>query len=684
MLIISDSLIPVLFYFLSFLTPFLLCPWTSELFEFNKMVFVYLMTTLITGVWIIKMIIQKKIVFSRTLLDLPLIIFLSSQILSTIFSIDFRTSFLGYYSRFHGGLVSTVSYLLLYWAFTSNMDKEKVIKFLKVTILSGLFVSFYGILQHFGIDKDLWVQDVQNRVFSTFGQPNWLAAWIMAILPLSWAWGINSKIKSKEFIFSLIASSVFFATLIFTKSRSGILGFLITNFLFWLIIFLKSQEKKGILKKLLLYNFIFLIFVFIFGTPWTPNFRQIINKNYYSETTEMFSPNAPALETGGTESSEIRKIVWQGAWNLFKKYPILGTGVETFAFSYYEVRPLAHNLVSEWDFLYNKAHNEYLNFLATTGLVGLTSYLFLSGAILFLLFKKIQDKNETTEFKNYHLAFLSGFTGILITNFFGFSVVPVALLFFLFPAFSLSLEINQSLPKPKQLALTHPQKVLIVLTLSLSVYLIYLIFQYWSADKLYNQGKNLNDQGKYSQARGSLVKAIEKSPQEAIFWDEISQIDTNLANLLLEGKDEKNAQKFAGQALSEIEKAKTLSYRNLNIRRDESTLYLKLSSLNPNYLQKALNSFLATSVLSPTDAKVFYNVGLTYARLGETKKAQETLEKTIQMKANYRDARFALALIYEDLKKYEEAKSQLEYILKYIEPDDKLVKDELTSLNAQK
>jgi len=684
MLILLDNLIPVLFYFLSFLIPLFFCPWTSELFEFNKMVFVYFMTTLIAGVWIIKMIIQKKIIFRRTLLDLPLIIFLSSQILSTLSSIDFRTSFLGYYSRFNGGLLSTVSYLLLYWAFVSNFDKEKVIKFLKITVISGLLVSFYGIAQHFGIDKDLWIQDVQNRVFSTFGQPNWLAAWLIAVVPLSWAWGINSKIKSKEFIFCLIATSLFFTTLVFTKSRSGILGFFITDFLFWLIAFLKSQERKEILKKLFLYNFIFLFFVFIFGTPWTPNFKQIVNKDYRSENTPTFSPNTPALEVGGTESSEIRKIVWQGAFDLFKKYPILGTGVETFAFSYYEVRPLAHNLVSEWDFLYNKAHNEYLNFLATTGIVGLTSYLFLIGVILFLLLKKIQNKNETAEFKNYHLAFLVGFSGILITNFFGFSVVPVAFLFFLFPAFSLSLEINQFPPKPKQLELTNSQKVLIVLTLSLSAYLIYLIFQYWSADKLYNQGKSLNDQGKYPQAREFLVKAIGKSPQEAIFWDEISQTDTGLSNLLLEGKDEKNAQKFANQALTEIEKAKSLSPRNLNIRRDESTLYLKLSSLNPNYLSKALNSFIETSLLAPTDAKVFYNIGLTYARLGETKKAQETLEKTIQMKANYRDARFALALIYEDLKKYQDAKTQLEYILKYIEPNDKLVKDELTSLNAQK
>jgi putative inorganic carbon (hco3(-)) transporter len=60
----------------------------------------------------------------------------------------------------------------------------------------------------------------------------------------------------------------------------------------------------------------------------------------------------------------------KGAWELTKKYPLFGSGVETFAYSYYNVRPVEHNLVTEWDFLYNKAHNEFLNYAATTGFVG--------------------------------------------------------------------------------------------------------------------------------------------------------------------------------------------------------------------------------------------------------------------------------------------------------------------------
>jgi len=146
-------------------------------------------------------------------------------------------------------------------------------------------------------------------------------------------------------------------------------------------------------------------------------------------------PAGPALETGGTESGAIRKIVWKGAIEIWKHYPVFGTGVETFAYSYYKFRPVEHNLVSEWDFIYNKAHNEYLNLAANTGTVGLLSYLFLTGTAVYLFAKKSRFE------------LLAGYAGLLVSNLFGFSVVPTQLLLLLFPAIALtqkvSLDINE-------------------------------------------------------------------------------------------------------------------------------------------------------------------------------------------------------------------------------------------------
>ncbi|TAN35170.1 hypothetical protein EPN27_04380, partial [Patescibacteria group bacterium] len=107
---------------LFFVTPLLMLPITSELFEFNKMLFIYLMTVVVLVAWTVRMIWHRKIILKRSLFDVFFILFLFSQLLSTIFSIDRHTSFFGYYGRFNGGLLSIISYMILYYAFVSNIS----------------------------------------------------------------------------------------------------------------------------------------------------------------------------------------------------------------------------------------------------------------------------------------------------------------------------------------------------------------------------------------------------------------------------------------------------------------------------------------------------------------------------------------------------------------------------------
>jgi len=183
---ICDQIIKYGFYLLFFLVPLTLTPWNYELFEFNKMLLTYVLTLFILTAWLIKMIIQKRIILKRTFLDLPLVLFLISQVIATLLSIDRHTSFWGYYSRQNGGLISTLTYLILFWAFVTHMDKKKTKKSIFYLLASATLVSLYGIAEHFGIDAQYWKQDVQTRVFATLGQPNWLAAWLVALLPLSW------------------------------------------------------------------------------------------------------------------------------------------------------------------------------------------------------------------------------------------------------------------------------------------------------------------------------------------------------------------------------------------------------------------------------------------------------------------------------------------------------------------
>ena len=421
-----QSLISIFYYLLFILIPLIWLPNTSELFEFNKLILTYILTALIAGTWAIRMIMEKRIIFKKTLLDWPILLFLLANLASLIFSIDSHTSWFGYYSRWNGGLLSLISYSLLYWAFVSNMDSKSALRTTHYALLASIAVAIYATLEHFGASISCllttgqpnvacWVQDVQNRVFATLGQPNWLAAYIAALIfiPLSYLTP-GVKYWTNLGIFVLL-----FSTLLFTKSRSGLLAFGISSIIFWGL-----TPKRLVLKGVSLWVLTVVMLTAIISNP----VRDLVFKPAAPEKT-----TGPALEVGGTESGNIRKIVWTGATRIWRsniKNLLIGTGPETFAMAYYQYRPIEHNQTSEWELLYNKAHNEFLNYLATTGILGLGSYLIL---LVFML----------KAFRRPQIAFLAGWLTILVTNFWGFSVVIMQLFLFLFPAIALTIKDDQ-------------------------------------------------------------------------------------------------------------------------------------------------------------------------------------------------------------------------------------------------
>jgi putative inorganic carbon (hco3(-)) transporter len=701
-----DRSLRLSFYLLMFLVPLILYPKTSEIFEFNKIVTVYAFTGIIVGLWLIKMTVEKKVIFRRSILDVPLILFLSAMGISTLISLDPRTSLFGYYSRFNGGLLSLLSYSLLYWAYVSNMRKRDTLTSFLVLFATTMISSVWAIFEHFGhsfsclifpdfkvFDNSCWVQDVQNRVYSTFGQPNWLAAWLAAIIPLTWVfgiwnkeYGISKEKMSKNYIqystYNILAI-LFFITLLFTKSRSGILAFAVSYFIFWSVNFYFNRQK---IKKII-FPFLFLLtglsfVILLIGTPWTPNLSGLVSKRPASNVQEVLS-KGPALETGGTESGTIRKIVWKGAFNIWRSYPVFGTGLETFAFSYYNFRPAEHNLTSEWDYLYNKAHNEYLNFMATTGTAGTLSYAILIAFSLLQLikFKSKSDFNiRNNKLINYGLP--AGYITILITNFFGFSTVPINLLFFLFPAFALTtLEQEHFRAEDQEIEkIDIFQKVGILLLTTSTLLLLHSIYSYWHSDLSYSLGNQLNASGHFMEAVNVLKPLTSDRANEPVYWDELSNATANLAVYYSENSDNTTAKKLADEAYIELKKAIDLSPASVTIKRKSAVRLISLTAIDPSYLLLAKNILEDAIRLAPTDAKLRYNLGLTYLRTGDYDNAIKTIKETIELKPDYELAHYALALMYIDQGQKDNARYELNYIIKNLNPGNKEAKRELNEL----
>lgn len=744
------------FYALFFFVPLAFAGNTSELFEFNKMWITFGCTIIVATAWISKMIINRRVAIHRTPLDIPIGLFLLSQIISTIFSMDPHVSWWGYYSRFNGGLLSTISYILLYYAFVSNLEVKHVLKSITISIVAGIIVALWGFPSHFGadptcfvfrgtFDTSCWTDAFKPtvRAFSTIGQPDWLSAYLAVLLPISMYYSLKSQGKKSSILitscFSLLAS-LFYVDLIFANARAGFVAFWVANLLFWLIIYFKNLFNKQLfLKSFLLLNACFLLLTFLFGSP-----VGAINKFTWNGLKSHFAAQAPQTpETSSvpqtiqattapqvpasnniTDSGKIRLYVWQGAIDAWKANALFGTGVETFAFAYYKYRPAGHNLTSEWDYLYNKAHNEYLNYLTTTGLLGLGSYLAFIILFVFLFGKYILTNSSHSQSENSHtnhnkqahknnqaldsghwtvdiltIALFSSWITILITNFFGFSVVIMNVFLFIIPAFVLILQNKITTDKTFSFPLgsasndVNPFQWTVVLgVIVVACILILGLFRYWYADVAYALGSNLDHVNQFEPAYQQLTQAVSAEPGEPVYQDELSINLAALSAILYDQKDTTNGAQFAQKAIALSNQVVSQHPNNVVFWKNRVRVFYTIAQGDKanqgQYYAQALQAIQKASELAPSDAKTWYNLGVLYGQTGDLQKGITVLQRVIQLKPDYKDAYFALGLFYHQLAvdkndkvtdpaMQQKAIETYQYILDHLAPDDKEVSKSL-------
>jgi O-antigen ligase len=656
-----DKAIKYTFYVLIFFTPIIFTSINYELFEFPKMLLVYAGAATVGLFWIGKSVFEKKISFAKTILFWPIILFLTANLFSTFFSVDTHTSIFGYYSRFNGGLLSTFAYLILFFALVSNFKKADTIRLLFIGLASSLIVALWGIPSHFGADptckllfgrwtSSCWTAefDPTKRIFSTLGQPNWLAAYLSLYIPLSLAFLLRSKKQNLKLLFFASAIILFWAFLL-TNSRSAALG-LFSGLLIFGGIYLWLLAKEGFKHIKFSNNHywilgIFLTFVivtFLFGSSLLGRVGEIGPlKRFLIPPQPASQSQAPttqtALATGGTESGQIRLIVWRGAFEIFKHYPLFGSGVETFAYTYYNYRPQEHNQTTEWDFLYNKAHNEYLNYLATTGLFGFLAYLSIIVGFLYFSAKKIIKKASDSE-SLIIAGILAGYVSYLVQNFFGFSVVAIALLFFLFPAAVFVIE-GERVKEFEKLLFFKLKKIykarfiLLSITLIFDFLILMLLLRIWQSDVLFAKARNAQSVGNWQSAYLLLQSAVTTLPYSEPLY--LSNLGNAAANLALETED-KNVQKKALEISFDATRQSLLSEPyNLSFWRTASQTYSLLSKFDPSLVVDSLKAAETATFLAPTDPETWYKRALIEKVASQDASASASINKALELKPDY-------------------------------------------------
>ncbi len=458
---ILDLLIEFTYLMIIFLIPLWLAYWlpTYHIFAFNKSVIFKVLISLLlffTGI---------KIIFYRVNLNLkPLKFFRKYWLVPLIFiiglsltlwnSLNPSLSFYGLMDR-QAGLVNYLFYFLWFILVSFNIltinnsqshlngkESRNIIgknlqRVIIISVFSASLVSVYGILQIFNIDFLVWSEApwLTHRIFSTLGQPNFLASYLLLLIPLS----LYLFSKSHKFLIKfmyILAASIQLIALFLSGSRGGLLSLVFMAMLFLVYLLIKTSWSR--LKK---YLAIALFILFSLVSLWS--------LNYYSNgrVHKLLNLN------GG--SSEVRLNFYQAASTAIIHRPLQGYGLENSGsvfIKYY--RPdwgVYGNVGQNTD----RAHNLILDILLTTGIFGLILY----SLYYYFFFSLLQDNLRNKGNISLNIALGLGASGYLFSLLFNFSMVTSEIYFWLFLALLIVINYTTQVAKyPRNLEKLGPPK----------------------------------------------------------------------------------------------------------------------------------------------------------------------------------------------------------------------------------
>lgn len=587
-------------------------------FEFPKTIVFRTGVLLLLLVFLLRIIFEKKIELPR--LFYKSYIFISAFLLilllgiSTAFSIAPIASLLGEYSR-QQGYISFLFYFVFFILLLLNLKtKKQILRIFVAITLTGAAVATYGILQKFGFDPFFrtWITDqFLGRIFSTIGQPNALGQFLILALPIT----MSAAIFARRSAFFLGSSLVMIAALVFTLSRSSVLGFACAIFIALILLSYYYNRVRLRIAGLCV--------LLVFLAPFS--FANIFSTNTFVSENKVLSRFT--LTGENVRSIQSRMYIWPAAIKMFQEKPVIGNGLGLFPIlypKYLDSRIYNYeNLHSTVD----KAHNEVLDMAVSSGILGVLLYISIF-IILFVEIFKFVKKKPKIEDLFFVLPPSLGIFGLFVSNIFGFSLTTHWMFFWLYLAMLISL---LSPKESKKLSLSFFKYLPVkIIACTISVLLIGILFTFTvlkpTFSEFYFRKGRLTHSSDYEfTARNYYKKAISYAPwvDRYYYWN---------AEAVL-GKPTKGT---LYDALVLIEKIPNISGRNLEYLLYKARLLDKYAeNYDKEKTSEAFEAFFEAIAYSPENPRPRYFSGNAYFRRGEFEKAIEAYEAYLKIVPEY-------------------------------------------------
>ncbi|NIM03671.1 tetratricopeptide repeat protein [bacterium] len=409
-----------------------------------KITLLHIGATIIVAAWIIKVIERGRLLENKEqrLYAIPALFFLLSGIVSFAISPFRFTSFEELTRR----VLYIGTFLIALVEFNSQ---EKVNRMFRWILAATFIAVFYGLIQFMELDPFIWKAAFGDRIFSTFGNPNFFAAFLVLVTPLLLTFFDFSELeKASRTVVSLVLVATIGIIFCFMQflgkvglMRLGSLGtqayvffvenktyafFFLLLFSLFLMVLMKMKTKK------LLVLFLFIVLINLITTRTKASYIGFVaGVSFFTLVTTLFIVPATKkqkktflavflsvliLGTGGAvtflvrqriDSVRFRVFTWLSTLEMIKDYPeegtaikstpgkelmhaFLGTGIGTFKIVYPAFRrPEIFHIEGKHNTETDHPENEFIEIWYDEGIVGFGIFLWFLLVIFFTGIKRL-------------------------------------------------------------------------------------------------------------------------------------------------------------------------------------------------------------------------------------------------------------------------------------------------------
>lgn len=336
-------------------------------------------------------------------LVVPVLLLTGAYLLATLFAVDPQVSWWGAYLRSQG-TYTLLSYIIIFFAVLCFVREEKQIQhIITIILLTSVPVALYAFLQNNGLDPIQWRDSVERRVMSTLGNPIFIGAYLIMVVPLTIMRIIehfqqllqsDEEQEEKEekdspnyFASSLLLGAYLFLliiqlmSIIYSQSRGPLLALLIGLACFAL--FTSILVGRWLTLTFIGLGVLGITFLVVFNLPNTP-LEPLKQLPYLERLGSLDSGQQGGIGSG-------RPQIWQGGIDLLRDNPlrdIVGYGPDAMYIVYEPYSPPELAELSEFKGrMFDRSHNEVLDLLIMTGVFGLSAFLLVCVTLFYYFFK---------------------------------------------------------------------------------------------------------------------------------------------------------------------------------------------------------------------------------------------------------------------------------------------------------